>query len=43
MIAGANTSDCVAGAVSVSSDAIAFSNLGRLAPPNGSGGPGARS
>ena len=34
----ATTFDCLAGAMSIANDAIAFSNLGRLAPPNGSGG-----
>ncbi len=34
----AATFDCVAGAVAVDNDAIAFSNLGRLAPPSGSAG-----
>jgi len=34
----AATFDCVAGSIRVSSDLVAFSNLGRLAPPDGSGG-----
>ena len=34
----AATFDCLPGAASVANDAIAFSNLGRLAAPDGSGG-----
>jgi hypothetical protein len=34
----AATFDCVAGAIEVANALVAFSNLGRLAPPHGSGG-----